>query len=83
MVNLQHLTLWLTKTFSQITPPFAIQNTFALSFLNYFSQRNKLDAKNQKENPTEMEFPTVTRKVRKKRLFRYSFILSINGQPLL
>ena len=56
----------------------AIQNTFVVSFCDNFSRWNKLDAKNQRANPTEMTFPTVNRKISKKRLFRYSFSLSVN-----
>ena len=44
----------------------AIQNTFAMSFRDNFSRWNKLDAKNQRANPTEMTFPTVNRKIIKK-----------------
>ena len=43
-----------------------IQNTFVISFLDTFSQWNKLDTKNQRTNPTEMKFPTIDRKIRKK-----------------
>ena len=45
-----------------------------MSFHDNFSQSNKLDTKNQRANSTEMKFPMVNRKVRKKRLFRYTFI---------
>ena len=34
-----------------------------MSFLDKFSQWNKLDTKNQTENPNEMEFPTVNCKI--------------------
>lgn len=50
-----------------------------MSFVDSFSQWNKLDGKNQKANPTEMKYPTVNFKIREKRLLRYSLILSING----
>ena len=50
-----------------------------MSFLDKFSQWNKLYTKNQRSNLTDMKFLTVNRKIRKKRLFRYSFILSIDG----
>ena len=50
-----------------------------MSFPDDFSQRNKLKTKNQRANRTEMKFPKVNRKRRKKRLLRYSFVLSING----
>ena len=50
-----------------------------MSFVDNFSQWNKLDGKNQRANPTEMKFATVHCKIRQKRLLRYSFILSING----
>ena len=50
-----------------------------MSFLDNFSQWNKLKIKNQRANPTEVKFPKVNPKRRKKRLLRYSFVLSING----
>ena len=37
-----------------------------MSFLDKFSQWNELDKKNSREIPTEMKFPTVNRKTRKK-----------------
>ena len=79
MVNGQRLTPSLTTTFPYITQPVAIQNTFVMSFLDNFSQWNKLDIKNQRGKHTKINFPTVNRKIRTKRLCRYSFILSING----
>ena len=48
-------------------------------FIDNFSQGNKLDAKNQRENPTEMIFMTVNYKTSKKGLCTYLFILSRNG----
>ena len=50
-----------------------------MSFLDNFSQWSKLDPKNQRAKPTQMTFPTFNRKIRKKKLWRHSFILSING----
>ena len=38
-----------------------------MSFLDKFSQWNKLDTKNQRENSTGMKFPMVNCKVRKKK----------------
>ena len=64
MGNRQRLTPRLTTTFAYITQPVAIQNTFAMSFLDNFSQWSKLDTKNQRANPTKMNFPTVNRKIR-------------------
>ena len=66
MVNRQRLTSPLTTTFAQITQPLAIQNTFVMSFLDNFSQWNKLDTKNQRAKHTKINFPTVNRKIRKK-----------------
>ena len=66
MVNRQRLTPRLTTTFSEITQPVAIHNTFFMSFLDTVSQWNKLDKKKQRQNPTEMKFPTVNRKTSKK-----------------
>ena len=66
MVNRQRLTSPLTTTFAQITQPLAIQNTFVMSFLDNFSQWNKLDTKNQRAKHTKMNFPTVNCKIRKK-----------------
>ena len=66
MVNRQRLTSPLTTTFAQITQPLAIQNTFVMSFLDNFSQWNKLDTKNQRAKHAKMNFPTVNRKIRKK-----------------
>ena len=54
-----------------------------MSFLTNLSQWKKLDIKNEKINPSKMKFPTVKHKIGIKRLFRYSLILSINGQRLL
>ena len=66
MVNRQRLTSPLTKTFAQITQPLAIQNTFVISFLDNFSQWNKLDTENQKSKHIKINFRTVNRKIRKK-----------------
>ena len=66
MVNRQRLTSWLTTTFAQIIQPVTIQNTFGMSFLDNFSQWNKLDTKNRRAKHTKMNFPTVNRKIRKK-----------------
>ena len=38
-------------------------------FLDNFNQWNKLDTKNQRANPIEMEFSTIIRKIRKKNYF--------------
>ena len=38
-----------------------------MSFHDNFSQSNKLDTKNQRANSTEMKFPMVNRKIRKKK----------------
>ena len=65
MVNRQQFTSRLATTFSVIIQFIAPQNTF-MSFPNIFSQCNKLDKKIQRENPTEMKFPTVKHKPRKK-----------------
>ena len=66
MVNRQRLTSWLTTTFAQTIQPVTIQNTFGMSFLHSFSQWNKLGTKNRRAKHTNMNFPTVNRKVRKK-----------------
>ena len=50
-----------------------------MSFLDKFSQWNKLDTKNQRVNPTHLNFTTANTKMRKTRLCRYSFVLVING----
>ena len=52
MVNRQRLTPRLITTFAQITQPVAIQNTLVMSFLDNFSQWNKLDTKNQRAKHT-------------------------------
>ena len=56
----------LTTTFFQITQPVAIQNTFVMLFFDNLGQWSKLDIKNQRENPIDMKFPTVNRKIMKK-----------------
>ena len=56
----------LTATFFQITQPVAIQNTFVMLFFDNLGQWSKLDIKNQRENPIDMKFPTVNRKIMKK-----------------
>ena len=66
MVNRQRLTPRLTTTFSEITQPVAIQNTFFMSFFETFIQWNKLDKTTQIENPNAMKFPTVNRKTSQK-----------------
>ena len=38
-----------------------------MSFLNNFSQWSKLVTKNQRANPTKLNFPTVNHKIRKKK----------------
>ena len=50
-----------------------------MSFLDNFSQWKKLDTKNQRANPNEIKYLTVNRKITRKKLPRYSFILSINS----
>ena len=60
------LTPRLTKTFTLITQPVAIENTFVMSFLDNFSRWSKVDTKNQRPNPTKINFETVNRKIRKK-----------------
>ena len=57
----------------------ARRNTFRMSCIDNFSQWNQFDRKSQRENRTEMKFPIVNHKMRKKRLLRYSFTLSVNG----
>ena len=79
MVNHQRLTPRLTTTISYINQLAATQNTSFMSLFHKFSQWKNLDQKTQRENPTEMNFPTVNCETRKKRQLRYSFILSING----
>ena len=64
MGNRQRLAPRLTTAFAKVTQPAAIQNTFVMSFLDNFSQWSKLDTKNQRTNPTKMNFPTVNRKIR-------------------
>ena len=83
IVNCQPLTPRLTTKFSSVTQHVPIQNFFVMSFFDIFSQWKKLDTKNQGANPSKMKFPTANCKITRKRLLRYSFILSINGQPLL
>ena len=60
------LTPRLTTTFTLITQPVAIENTFVMSFLDNFSRWSKVDTKNQRANPTKINFATVNRKIRKK-----------------
>ena len=79
MVNCQQLIPRLTTTFSEITQPLAIQNFLGMSFLDNFSQWKKLDTKNQRANPNEIKYLTVNHKITRKKLPRYSFILSINS----
>ena len=50
-----------------------------MSFFDIFSQWKKLDTKNQGADPSKMKLTTVNCKITRKRLLRYSFILSING----
>ena len=76
MGNRQQLTPRLTTTFAYITQPVAIQNTFAMSFLENFSQWSKLDTKNQTGNQNKMNFPTFNCKIRKKVM--QTFIYFIN-----
>ena len=71
--------LTVNHNISKITQPVAIQSTFVMSYLDKFSQRNNIDTKRQTAKTTEIKFPTVNRKKRKKILLRYSFVLSING----
>ena len=49
VVNCQWLTPQLTITFFKSTHSVAIQNTFGMSFLDNFSQWNKLNTKNQRD----------------------------------
>ena len=48
-----------------------------MSFLENFSQWNKLDTKSQRGNPSEKNFPTFNRKIRKKDTMQI-FIYFIN-----
>ena len=66
MRNQRRLKPRLTTTFTLITQPVAIENTFVMSFLDNFSQWSKLDIKNPRGNPAKKDFPTVDRKIRKK-----------------
>ena len=50
-----------------------------MSFLDNFSQWSKLDTKNQRANPTKMNFPTVNRKIRTKKEMQ-TFVYFINKQ---
>ena len=50
-----------------------------MSFHDNFSQSNKSDTKNQRANSTEMKFPMVNRKIRKKGYSGIHLFLSING----
>ena len=47
-----------------------------MSFLDNVSQWNQLDTKNQRANPTEMKFPTVYQKIRKKRYYLDIYFIS-------
>ena len=66
MRNQRQLKPRLTKTFTLITQPVAIENTFVMSFLDNFSRWRKVDTTNQRANPTKINFATVNRKIRKK-----------------
>ena len=66
MRNQRRLKPRLTTTFTLITQPVAIENTFVMSFLDNFSPWSKLDTKNQRENPTKINFATVNRKIKRK-----------------
>ena len=66
MRNQRQLKPRLTKTFTLITQSVAIENTFVMSFLDNFSRWSKLDTKNQRENPTKINFATVNRKIKRK-----------------
>ena len=66
MRNQRQLKPRLTKTFTLITQPVAIENTFIMSFLDNFSRWSKVDTKNQRENPTKINFATVNRKIKRK-----------------
>ena len=55
----------------------AMQNTFVMSFLDNFSQWNKLDTRKLRTNPTKINFPTVNRKIRRKGCVDFHFISSI------
>ena len=79
IVNCQPLTPRLTTKFSSVTQHVPIQNFFVMSYFDIFSQWKKLHTKNQGANPSKMKFPTANCKITRKRLLRYSFILSING----
>ena len=48
-----------------------------MSLLDNFNQWNKLDTKNQRVNRTEIKFPTVNNKIRKKKTV-HIFIYFIN-----
>ena len=51
-----------------------------MSIPDNFSQWSKLDTKNQRASPTNIDFPMVNRKKKKKKMpYKDSFILSING----
>ena len=79
MVNRQPLTPRLTTNFSSVTQHVPKRNFLVMSFFDIFSQWKKLDTKNQGANPSKMKFLTANCKITRKRLLRYSFILSING----
>ena len=66
MINRQQLAPRLTTTLAYITQPVAIQNTFLMSFLDNFSQWNKLDGKHKRAKRTKINFSTVNHKIRKK-----------------
>ena len=79
-VNRQQLTPLLTTRFACITQPVAIQNTFLKLFFNNFGQWNTLDSEQERENFAKMNFPTVNHIIKKQRLHRFLFVLSLNGK---
>ena len=44
-----------------------------MSFVKIFGQWNQLDTKTERKNPTEIKFPTVNGKIRKKRLLNIQY----------
>ena len=69
-------TLRLTIIFTKVA---TIENKFCMSFLIKFSHSKKLCTKNERSTSFEKKFSTLNPRVRKKRLFRRSFILSMKG----
>ena len=47
-----------------------------MSFVKKFGQWNQLDTKTERTHPTEIKFPTVNGKIRKKRLLIIQYFIN-------